>query len=126
MLEKVTGIRTFASGFGDDSQLTVSMEGDDENVLQIWDGFLSDILEVPMQPEVLWKGFTRDYHQHTGAFVGKGKTVTVDAQEYLEDIMRYGPRYFEFAETEEVLEALQELLEYAASHSKPVILSLKR
>lgn len=60
-----------------------------------------------------WKGFTRDYHQFEGVFSEDGGIVEIDPSEYLEDLMLYKEKSFEFEETTEVFNLIVSFLEEA-------------
>ena len=105
-------------------------EGEPEIVLRvgnnatihIWEGYFDDIFDTPSLDGNGWIGFTRDYHQFEGAFSEEADEtipVEIDPKEYLEDILQYKEKSFDFEETTDVLntivEALQSSIEYNIS-----------
>ena len=81
--------------------------------IHIWEGYFDDIFDSPSLDGKGWKGFTRDYHQLEGVFSENGGVYEINPTEYLEDLMLYKEKTFEFDETKEVFNLIKSLLERA-------------
>lgn len=102
---------TFYEGYEDEDEIVLVIEADE--AIHIWEGYFDDIFDTPCLDGKGWKGFTRDYHQFEGVFSENGGIYEINPTEYLEDLMLYKEKTFEFDETEEVFNLLTALLEKA-------------
>ncbi len=76
-------------------------------------GYFDDVYDTPTLDGNGWKGFTRDYHQFEGVFSEDGGITEIDPPEYLEDLLLYKEKSFEFEETTEVFNLMVSFLEEA-------------
>lgn len=102
---------TFYEGYEDESEIVLCIEKDE--AIHIWEGYFDDIFDSPSLDGKGWKGFTRDYHQLEGVFSENGGVYEINPTEYLEDLMLYKEKTFEFDETKEVFNLIKALLERA-------------
>lgn len=102
---------TFYEGYEDESKIVLYIEAD--QAIHIWEGYFDDIYDTPSLDGNGWKGFTRDYHQLEGIFSEDGGISEINPSEYLEDLMLYREKTFEFDETEDVFNLIVSLLEKA-------------
>ena len=102
---------TYYEGYEDEGKIVLCIEAD--QAIHIWEGYLDDIYDTPTLDGNGWKGFTRDYHQFEGVFSEDGGITEIDPSEYLEDLMLYKEKSFEFEETTEVFNLMVSFLEEA-------------
>ena len=102
---------TYYEGYEDEGKIVLCIEAD--QAIHIWEGYFDDIYDTPTLDGNGWKGFTRDYHQFEGVFSEYGGITEIDPSEYLEDLMLYKEKTFEFEETTEVFNLMVSFLEEA-------------
>lgn len=102
---------TYYEGYEDEGKIVLCIEAD--QAIHIWEGYFDDIYDTPTLDGNGWKGFTRDYHQFEGVFSEDGGITEIDPSEYLEDLMLYKEKAFEFEETTEVFNLIVSFLEEA-------------
>ncbi len=102
---------TYYEGYEDEGKIVLCIEAD--QAIHIWEGYFDDIYDTPTLDGNGWKGFTRDYHQFEGVFSEDGGITEIDPSEYLEDLMLYKEKTFEFEETPEVFTLIVSFLEEA-------------
>lgn len=102
---------TFYEGYEDEGKIVLYIEAD--QAIHIWEGYFDDIYDTPSLDGNGWKGFTRDYHQLEGVFSEEGGISEINPAEYLEDILLYKDKAFEFDETADVVNLIVALLEKA-------------
>lgn len=102
---------TYYEGYEDEGKIVLFIEAD--QAIHIWEGYFDDIYDTPTLDGNGWKGFTRDYHQFEGVFSEDGGITEIDPSEYLEDLMLYKEKSFEFEETTEVFNLMVSFLEEA-------------
>ena len=102
---------TYYDGYEDEGKIVLCIEAD--QAIHIWEGYFDDIYDTPTLDGNGWKGFTRDYHQFEGVFSEDGGITEIDPSEYLEDLMLYKEKAFEFEETTEVFNLIVSFLEEA-------------
>ena len=102
---------TYYKGYEDEGKIVLCIEAD--QAIHIWEGYFDDIYDTPTLDGNGWKGFTRDYHQFEGVFSEDGGITEIDPSEYLEDLMLYKEKTFEFEETTEVFNLMVSFLEEA-------------
>ena len=102
---------TYYEGYEDEGKIVLCIEAD--QTIHIWEGYFDDIYDTPTLDGNGWKGFTRDYHQFEGVFSEDGGITEIDPSEYLEDLMLYKEKSFEFEETTEVFNLMVSFLEEA-------------
>jgi hypothetical protein len=102
---------TYYDGYEDEGKIVLCIEAD--QAVHIWEGYFDDIYDTPTLDGNGWKGFTRDYHQFEGVFSEDGGITEIDPSEYLEDLMLYKEKTFEFEETIEVFNLIVSFLEKA-------------
>ena len=102
---------TYYEGYEDEGKIVLCIEAD--QTIHIWEGYFDDIYDTPALDGNGWKGFTRDYHQFEGVFSEDGGITEIDPSEYLEDLMLYKEKSFEFEETTEVFNLMVSFLEEA-------------
>ncbi len=102
---------TYYDGYEDEGKIVLCIEAD--QAIHIWEGYFDDIYDTPTLDGNGWKGFTRDYHQFEGVFSEDGGITEIDPSEYLEDLMLYKEKSFEFEETTEVFNLMVSFLEEA-------------
>lgn len=102
---------TFYDGYEDEGEIVLCIEAD--QAIHVWEGYFDDIFDTPSLDGNGWKGFTRDYHQFEGIFSENGGVYEINPAEYLEDLMLYKEKNFDFDETRDVLNLVAYLLEKA-------------
>ena len=102
---------TYYEGYEDEGKIVLCIEAD--QAIHIWEGYFDDNYDTPTLDGNGWKGFTRDYHQFEGVFSEDGGITEIDPSEYLEDLMLYKEKSFEFEETTEVFNLMVSFLEEA-------------
>lgn len=102
---------TFYDGYEDEGEIVLCIEAD--QAIHVWEGYFDDIFDTPSLDGNGWKGFTRDYHQFEGVFSENGGVYEINPAEYLEDLMLYKEKNFDFDETRDVLNLVASLLEKA-------------
>ncbi|MBE6791328.1 MAG: hypothetical protein E7535_09105 [Ruminococcaceae bacterium] len=110
---------TYYEGYEDEGKIVLCIEAD--QAIHIWEGYFDDIYDTPTLDGNGWKGFTRDYHQFEGVFSEDGGITEIDPSEYLEDLMLYKEKSFEFEETTEVFNLMVSFLEEAIKQGVNVI-----
>lgn len=122
---KISGNYTFYDGYEGEPQITIAIK-DDENIhIHLWDGYFEDIFGNPSLDGNGWTGFTKDYNQLEGAFAEKADCEEIKPNEYLEDILQYKEKTFDYEETAAVVDLICELLQYAIDNEKSVIVTVE-
>ncbi len=96
----------FYSGYEDDTEVILSIEGNNEKSIHIWEGYFEDIFRHASLDGNGWSGFTRDLQQGERTFNSEGIATFVDIDEYLSDLLKYKDCTFEFDETSACLNML--------------------
>lgn len=87
--------------------------------LLIWGSYFCDIFKEPPLSDKGYNGFTRDYLLLERTY--KNKDVTINVDEYLNDLYTYNnKRVFNYEKTREYYELLCHFLEYAKAGGKTV------
>lgn len=86
----------------------------------MWEGYFDDIFAKPSLDGFGWKGFTRDIHQMEGIFNDDITSAKIDAQEYLEDLLTYTNKNFDYDESADALALLVEFLKFAIQNNYTV------
>lgn len=86
--------------------------------IHIWIGYFCDIFREPLLSDKLWIGFTRDLHKLERTY--KSRNVTIDVDEYLNDLYLYNKRVFDYEGTQKYYELICHFLEYAKVNNKTV------
>lgn len=110
---------TFYNGYEGEPEIILTIDG--VLSIHIWGGYFDDIYDSPTLDGQGWKGFTRDYHQLEGIFADGTKAKCIDPSEYLEDILQYKDKPFDFAETTSVFELIVSLLRQAENMNTKVM-----
>jgi len=108
---------TFYEGYEGEPEIILSLA---EQSLHIWDGYFDDIYGAPPLDGNGWSGFTRDYNQIEGIF-SDDEAAEINPEEYLNDLMQYKDKSFDFKETALVFAAMTELFEKAIKLGANVI-----
>ena len=115
---KTTDNYTFYEGYEGDPEIILSIA--DTDILHIWDGYFDDIYDTPSLDGKGWIGFTRDYHQIEGIFANGGCAAEINPTEYLEDLMLYKNKTFDFEETAQVFDLMVALFKKAIANGVSV------
>lgn len=102
---------TFYDGYEGEDKIVLWL--DNIQAIHIWEGYFDDIYDTPLLDGKGWKGFTRDYHQFEGVFSDEGGIVQINPMEYLEDLLLYREKSFDFDETLDVFNLIVSLFERA-------------
>lgn len=111
----------FTEGYEDEPYLVFNMKNSSEPTLKIWEGLVADLLDNPDMSGNGWKGLTRDYHEMKGIWADGTKEVEVDVTEYLNDLLYYSNKSFDYEETPEMFKSLIQYLKYAQAQDYSVI-----
>lgn len=115
---------TFYEGYEGEPEIILLMKELSEYSIHLWEGYFDDIFGEPMLDGNGWKGFTRDIHQLEGAFGDNEIAETIDAAEYLEDILSYRKKSFRYAESATALALIADFLQYAVDNSLTVTVEM--
>ena len=113
---------TYYNGYEDENEIILIIEN--VQALHIWEGYFDDIFDAPNIDGKGWKGFTKDYHQCEGVFSGSNEIYQIAPNEYLDDLLQYKGRTFEFEETMDVLNLMISLLEKAIKEKASVFIKM--
>ncbi len=103
----------FYEGFEPETEITLQYVENPEYNLHIYEGFFSDFFGSPNLDGKGWNGFTRDYQQMERSFGNYDEYVLKDVKEYLDDLMIYKDKDYEYPETKECYNVLCNFLELA-------------
>ena len=117
---KIKDNYTFYEGYDGEPQITITVKGDEDARIHLWDGYFEDIFGNPPLSENGWSGFTKDYNQLEGALAAGAGSVEISPVEYLNDISSYKGKTFTYKETSDVVDLICELLRYAIDNGKSV------
>lgn len=92
-----------------------------ETTIHIWEGYFDDIYDTPSLDGKGWIGFTKDYHQIEGIFASGGSVAAINPKEYLEDLLLYKDKAFDFTETAQVFNLMVALFENAIKDGVSVV-----
>ncbi|MDO4483582.1 MAG: hypothetical protein Q4C54_03855 [Clostridia bacterium] len=100
MIDDLRFSKDYYHGCEGEEEVIISLDSNPLFNIHLWIGYLDDILNNPDLSGIGWNGFTRDYHQLEGAFSTKTDMCRVySTQEYLEDLLQYKERNFDYPET---------------------------
>ena len=102
---------TYYEGYEDEPEIILTINEASEFKIHLWEGYVDDIFSNPVLDGKGWRGFTRDIHQMEGAFSNKGGLSEIKPKEYLEDLLLYKEKTFNFEETADVFSLIVSLLE---------------
>lgn len=111
----------FTEGYENEPYLLFKIKGSPQYTLKIWEGLVADLVENPDMSGKGWKGLTQDYHELKGIWGDENKEVEINVTEYLNDLLYYCDKSFDYEETLEMLKSLLKYLNYAKEHSCQVI-----
>jgi len=115
-------MNNYYKGYEPEPEIILYVPGTDFPTLHMWDGFFYDIFRDPPLNGKGWNGFTRDLQQCEGAFDMEELTLIPNPKEYLDDILQYRDKKFQFSKTPEVYPLIVELLTYAVENGKAVMI----
>ena len=110
---------SFYVGYEDEPGIALSLVDLPEMQVQLWEGYLEDILETADISEEELLGFTKEYQECAGIF-GEEESELIDADTYLKDLMKYDGNGFQYEETSECLNLLEEFLAYARENKSRI------
>lgn len=102
---------TFHKGYEGEPEIILTLPNSEP--IHIWEGYFDDIYDTPSLDGNGWNGFTRDYHQMEGIFADNGTAAEVEPKEYLEVLMLYKNKTFDYEETAQVFDLIVALFEKA-------------
>ena len=108
---KINDNYTFYEGYEGEPEIILSIPN--SSTIHIWEGYIDDIYDTPSLEGKGWNGFTRDYHQMEGIFFNGGSKAEINPREYLDDLMLYKDKNFDFEETIQVFRYMVALFEKA-------------
>ncbi len=109
---------TYYEGYEGEGEIVLCLESGDS--IHIWEGFFDDIYATPALDGRGWNGFTRDYHQFEGIFSDNNGTTEINPAEYLEDLMQYQNKLFDFDETVDVFNLMASTFQRAIKDGKTI------
>ncbi len=110
----------FYKGYEGEPEIVLSATENKDYIIHLWEGYFDDIFSDPSLDGNGWKGFTRDIHQMEGIFDDCITSAKIDAQEYLEDLLTYTNRDFDYDESADALALLVEFLKFAIQNNYTV------
>ncbi len=110
----------FYEGYEGEPEIVLSASENKDYNIHLWEGYFDDIFSDPSLDGNGWKGFTRDIHQMEGIFNDDITSAKIDAQEYLEDLLTYTNRNFDYDESADALALLVEFLKFAIQNNYTV------
>ncbi len=108
---KINDNHTFYEGYEGEPEIILTLSNFE--TIHIWEGYFDDIYDTPSLDGNGWNGFTRDYHQMEGIFANGSGTAEINPKEYLDDLMLYKDKNFDFEETAQVFDLMVTLFEKA-------------
>lgn len=108
---KVNENHTFYEGYEGEPEIILTLSN--VEIIHIWEGYFDDIYDTPSLDGNGWNGFTRDYHQMEGIFANGSGIAEINPKEYLDDLMLYKDKDFDFEETAQVFDLMVTLFEKA-------------
>lgn len=119
---KINDNYTFYEGYEGEPEIILSVNNGD--TIHIWEGYFDDIFDSPTLDGNGWKGFTRDFHQMEGAFSDNNPKSDINVVEYLEDLMLYKDKTFDYDETAQVFDLMVSLFEKAIETGSSVAVNV--
>lgn len=110
---------TFYNGYEDEPEIILSIKNSD--TIHIWEGYFEDIYGEPSLDGNGWTGFTRDYNQMEGIFANNEPVIEINPLEYLQDLMIYKNKTFDYDETVQVFHLISSLFEKAIKNGVTII-----
>lgn len=110
----------FYNGYEDEPEVELSLDGNEQESIHIWFGYISDILDHPDLSGNGWTGFMRDYQQGERTIENLGQIVPIDLDEYIADWKQYSDRVFDLPETKECYDFILAFMEYARREGRTV------
>ncbi len=114
---KLVNNSTFYDGFEGEKEIILSVVEKPNINIHIWEGYFYDFFGSPAFDCNGWKGFTRDYNQMERTFGDDEYIINqVDIKEYLDDILHYADKKYEYNRIYECYELLCIFFEYALNN----------
>ncbi len=110
----------FYEGYEGKPEIVLSATENEDCNIHLWEGYFDDIFANPSLDGLGWKGFTRDIHQMEGIFNSDITSAKIDAQEYLEDLLIYTNKNFDYDESADALALLVNFLKFAIRNNYSV------
>ncbi len=111
----------FYDGFEGEGELELDLDGNKEESIHIWEGYLSDVLHDPDMSGNGWTGFMRDWQQGERTLDSYRQNVPIeDLDEYIEDWKQYANIEFSAPISKECYEFILAFMEYAKREGRTV------
>ena len=110
------------------NDIILKIKEDSTTTIYISERYFYDIFRKPPLHGLGWHGFTRDYHEHKGAFnyfENDNMAEMSNSMEYLEDMMQYKDKRFRYEETRAVFDLIADFLKYAIDTKQTVIVKVE-
>lgn len=120
---KLKGNTKFYDGFEEDNEVVLSYVDNPTFNIHIYEGFFYDFFGEPSLDGKGWNGFTRDYNQMERAF-GGGEYVISDVKEYLNDLLSYSEKKYEYEAVAECYVLLRDFLIYALESNNRILVQV--
>ena len=105
-------------------ELELHIKEKPEYNIHIWKGHLRDIFGKPRLDGMGWHGFTLDYQEDKRTAELDGCEIK-DIDEYIDDLLEYKDKGFEYEETNEVYCLMLDFLQYAKENNLTVVGTLE-
>ncbi len=116
---------SFYDGYEGEPEIVLSILENKDYNLHFWEGYFDDIFSNPSLDGNGWKGFTRDIHQMEGIFNDNVTSTAIDVVEYLDDLLLYENKSFDYEESKDAVSLIITFLKYALKNNYPVITERK-
>ena len=120
---KLKGNTKFYDGFEEDTEVVLSYVDNPVYNIHIYEGFFYDFFGKPALDGNGWSGFTRDYNQMERTF-GGSEYIVSDVREYLNDLLSYSDKKFEYEAVSECYDLLRDFLMYALESNNRILVQV--
>lgn len=118
---KLINNNAFYEGYEGEPEIVLTIQEVPAYSIHLWEGYFDDIFEPPIIDGKGWTGFTRDIQQMEGVFSSSGTSAHINASEYLDDLMSYDGKVFEYVESSDAFALIADFLRYAINNGYSVI-----
>ncbi len=116
---------SFYDGYEGEPEIVLSILENEDYSLHFWEGYFDDIFSNPSLDGNGWKGFTRDIHQMEGIFNDNATSIVIDIVEYLDDLLAYTNKSFDYEESKDAVSLLTTFFKFALKNNYSVITEKK-
>ena len=115
----------FYEGYEGEGEIILSLsDAENEITIHVWDGYFEEIFGNPIDSNLGWIGFTKDYQESVRTFADEEHISPSTISEYLSDLRSYENHSFSYPEARDCLKLLISFFEKAMNSSLEITVKI--